>query len=183
MNGPGHAVMGASFGAFAGVLTTVAIDLQMIAISTIAASFADFDTGSKVRNKLSENPIRTKLALITIGLASLVYHFMHSSFFSLSTLASIANMIIGICMSNTQAKKAFINVIAVVIGFTGIYYHQYWVTGLAVFIAIAPHTAHRTWTHSIWALMALYFIFQGAEQAGVKGALIACIPQQRTFFF
>lgn len=173
MNGPGHTVMGASFGTFASVMTTGAIDLQMIAISTIAASFADFDTGSKVRNKLSGNPLRTKISLIAIGLASAVYHFMHSNLFSLSTLASIAIVMIGLFMSHTQAKKAFINVIAGVIGFTGIYYHQYWVTGLAIFIAIAPHTAHRTWTHSIWALMAMYFIFQGAEQAGVKGAIVA----------
>ncbi len=173
MNGLGHTVMGGSFGAFASIMTTGTIDLQMIAISTIAASLADFDTGSKVRNKMSGNPLRTKIALIAIGLASTVYHFLHSSSLtSLSVLASMSIVMLGLFMNRRQARKVFIHVIAGVIGFTGIYYHQYWVTGLAIFIAIAPHTAHRTWTHSIWALMAMYFIFYGAEQAGVKGALI-----------
>ncbi|WP_134703213.1 metal-dependent hydrolase [Ammoniphilus sp. YIM 78166] len=173
MNGLGHTVMGASFGAFASVMTTGAIDLQMIAISTISASFADFDTGSKVRNKLSGNPLRTKIALIATGLASTVYHFLHSySLTSFSVLASMTIVIVGLFMNHRQAKKTFIHVIASVIGFTGLYYHQYWVTGLAIFIALAPHAAHRTWTHSIWALIAMYFIFDGAQEAGVKGALI-----------
>jgi inner membrane protein len=172
MNGKAHLMMGGIFGIGASMLIEHTINLELIGISVLAATLPDFDTGSSARNKLSGNPKKTKRNLMIGGTLGIVYSMIHGHFISLGMLASSIIFLIGLLMSNTATKKVVLSTVAGVVIVTALYYHMIWLAGLGVYIAAAPHTGHRTWTHSIWAVVAMFIIFNGAEHAGLQGATI-----------
>jgi inner membrane protein len=172
MNGKAHLLMGGIFGVGASMLIEHDINLQLIGLSVLAATLPDFDTGSTARNKLSGNPMKTKKNLMIGGALGVVYTLIHAQVFSLGTLASSMVFLIGLLISKTVTKKVVLSIVAGVVIISGLYYHMIWLAVLGAYLAVAPYTGHRTWTHSIWAAIVMFIVFNGAENAGIHGALI-----------
>ena len=64
---------------------------------------------------------------------------------------ALSMFLIGMAMQNQSARKLALLFTGVVAVLAGLYWQYLWLSLLGAFVAAAPFTSHRSFTHTIWA--------------------------------
>jgi inner membrane protein len=69
----------------------------------------------------------------------------------MSYTAALAFGLVGLAMQGGSARKLALLFTGASTTLIGLYFGFLWLSLLGLFVALAPFTSHRSWTHSIWA--------------------------------
>ncbi|GAB2964005.1 hypothetical protein GCM10027048_36610 [Hymenobacter coalescens] len=79
-------------------------------------------------------------------------------------MAALAMFLVGMAMQSQSARKLALLFTGVAAVLTGLYVQVLWLSLLGGFVATAPFTTHRSWTHTIWAAALWTYIGHLANQ-------------------
>ncbi|WP_400193314.1 metal-dependent hydrolase [Hymenobacter sp. B81] len=156
MRGSSHLAIGLLTGAaVAAVVPDFKLSLPGIALAGFSSLAPDLDhPGSRLSKRLgfAQNYVRWAFAAAAVLLA--VYaHFNLAAGPSkrVALTAALSMFLIGMAMQNQSARKLALLFTGAGAVLGGLYWEMLWLSLLGAFVATAPFTAHRSWTHTIWA--------------------------------
>lgn len=156
MRGSSHLAIGLITGAgIAAVVPDVRLSLPGIALAGFSSLAPDLDhPGSRLSKRLgfTENYVRWAFAAAAVLLA--VYTHFNLPLGPerrMGFTAALAMFLIGMAMQNQSARKLALLFSGVGAVLSGLYWEMLWLSLLGAFVATAPFTSHRSWTHTIWA--------------------------------
>ncbi len=76
----------------------------------------------------------------------------------LSYTAALAFGLLGAALQGGSARKLALLFTGLSTVVAGLYAEQLWLSLLGTFVALAPFTSHRSWTHTIWATLLWTYI-------------------------
>ncbi|MCB2376380.1 metal-dependent hydrolase [Hymenobacter sp. BT635] len=157
MRGSSHLAIGLITGvAVGGLVAGVPFSPAGIALAGFSALAPDLDHPSSRLSKrlsFSQNYVRFAFALIALGMAGYTHYMLPvgSSDRRMGFTAALAFGLIGVAMQGGSARKLALMFTGVCTGLAGLYLGYLWLSLLGTFVALAPYTSHRTWTHTLWA--------------------------------
>lgn len=179
MRGKAHLIIGGIAGVGVSLWSKGTIDPMVIAVAGVSSLAPDLDQpNSMLGRKLTFNPATVKLGLMFGGAGLAIYTWLMQNFKFMATgvLMGLALAVVGLIVNPNTTRKAILAMIGgAFIALGLIMTKQYWLILLGAFLIVAPLTGHRTYTHTLWALILWGVIGWGAEKAGLEGAFVGAV--------
>jgi len=176
MNGVSHAAIGGVTGLV--VASGIGADPTTTVILAIAggvtALVPDLDTGGKLANKITIPHGFIRSGLTILGLLIIAYSWLTATDLGkwLGVLIGISVLVIG----QKITKKIMLILTGVTIGFAGVLLVKLWVILAATYIIIASFLPHRSYTHSLIALLFFsYIAYLFSKDININGIFITSI--------
>ena len=156
MRGSAHLAIGLITGvAVAGLVSGVKFSPAGIALAGFSALAPDLDhPESRLSKRLgfAQGYVRWAFGAVALGLAGYAYWLLKPSPDQRFTYtAALAFALIGVAMQGGSARRLALLFTGLGTVLVGLYAQFLWLSLLGTFIALAPFTSHRSWTHTIWA--------------------------------
>ena len=156
MRGSAHLAIGLITGvAVAGLWPGVPFSLPGIALAGFSALAPDLDhPESRLTQRLafSQGYVRWAFALTGLGLGAYAYFLLRPGADQrLSYVAALAFGLVGVALQGGSARRLALLFTGLGTVLAGLYTQALWLSLLGTFVALAPFTSHRSWTHTIWA--------------------------------
>ena len=169
MRGSSHLAIGLITGfAIAGLAPGLPFSIPGIALAGFSSLAPDLDhPESRLSKRLgfSQGYVRWAFAAGALALATYAYLQLASgSEQRLYYIGALAFGLIGVAMQGGSARKLALLFTGMATVVAGLYTEQLWLSLLGTFVALAPFTTHRSWTHTIWATALWTYIGYLAEQ-------------------
>ena len=163
MRGSAHLAIGLITGvAIAGLVPGVPFSLPGIALAGFSALAPDLDhPESRLSKRLgfAHGYVRWAFGATALGLAAYAYLLLHPGADQRFTYtAALAFGLIGLALQGGSARRLALLFTGLGTVLAGLYAQFLWLSLLGAFIALAPFTAHRSWTHTIWATVLWTYI-------------------------
>ena len=175
MRGSAHLAIGLITGvAVAGLVPGVPFSLPGIALAGFSALAPDLDhPESRLSQRLgfAQGYVRWAFGAAALGLAAYAYFQLRPGPDQrLSYTAALAFGLLGVALQGGSARKLALLFTGLGTVLAGLYAQLLWLSLLGTFIALAPFTAHRSWTHTIWATALWTYIgYLGNRSLGWHG--------------
>ncbi len=169
MRGTAHLTIGLITGvAIAGLAPGIPFSLPGIALAGFSSLAPDLDhPESRLSKRLgfTQNYVRWAFAAGALALAAYSYTQLRPGpeqrlYYTLA----LAFGLLGVGMQGGSARKLALLFTGLGTVVAGLYTEQLWLSLLGAFIALAPFTSHRSWTHTIWATALWTYIGHLADQ-------------------
>ncbi len=156
MRGSAHLAIGLITGvAIAGLVPGVKFSLAGIALAGFSSLAPDLDhPESRLSKRLSfaQGYVRWAFAGVALLLAGYAYfQLAPGPDQRLSYTAALAFGLIGVALQGGSARRLALLFTGLGTVLIGLYAQFLWLSLLGTFVALAPFTSHRSWTHTIWA--------------------------------
>ena len=156
MRGSSHLAIGLITGfAIAGLAPGVAFSLPGIALAGFSSLAPDLDhPDSRLSKRLgfTQNYVRWAFAAGALALAAYAYlQLRPGAEQRLYYTAALAFGLVGVGLQGGSARRLALLFTGLSTVVTGLFTEQLWLSLLGTFVALAPFTSHRSWTHTIWA--------------------------------
>ena len=100
----------------------------------------------------AQHYVRWAFVATALGLAAYSYLRLHPSGGQrLYYTIALGFALIGAGMQGGSARRLALLFTGLATGVAGLYTDQVWLSLLGAFVALAPFTHHRSWTHTVWA--------------------------------
>ncbi|OON66765.1 metal-dependent hydrolase [Hymenobacter sp. CRA2] len=156
MRGSSHLAIGLITGVgIAAVVPDVRLSLPGIALTGFSALAPDLDhPNSRLSKRMGfmQNYVRWAFAAAAALLG--VYAYLNlppGPNQRVAFTAALSMFLIGMAMQNQSARKLALLFTGVAAVLAGLYWQFLWLSLLGAFVAAAPFTSHRSFTHTIWA--------------------------------
>lgn len=158
MRGSSHLAIGLITGvAVAGLVPGIPFSLAGIALAGFSSLAPDLDhPESRLSQRLGFTQSYVRWAFVLVGLGLGAYTYLRlppGSEQRLSYTAALAFGLLGAAMQSGSARRLALLFTGLCTVGAGFYAEQLWLSLLGTFVALAPFTAHRSWTHTIWATL------------------------------
>ena len=170
MRGSSHLAIGLITGvAVAGLVPGVPFSPAGIALAGFSALAPDLDhPESRLSKRLgfAQNYVRWAFVAVAAILAAYT-HFMLpiGPDRRLGFTAALAFGLLGAAMQGGSARKLALLFTGLCTVVAGLYTEFLWLSMLGCFVAVAPFTSHRSWTHTVWASALWIYIGHLANQS------------------
>ena len=169
MRGSSHLAIGLITGvAIAGLVPGISFSLVGIALAGFSSLAPDLDhPESRLSKHLSftQNYVRWAFAAGALALAAYAnLQLRLGAEQRLYYTAALAFGLIGVGMQGGSARRLALLFTGLGTVVAGLYTEQLWLSLLGTYIALAPFTSHRSWTHTIWATVLWTYIGCLADQ-------------------
>jgi inner membrane protein len=169
MRGSSHLAIGLITGvAVAGLAPGIPFSLAGIALAGFSSLAPDLDhPESRLSKRLgfTQNYVRWAFAAGALLIAAYAYlQLAPGSEQRLYYTAALAFGLIGVGMQGGSARRLALLFTGLGTVVAGLYTEQLWLSLLGTFVALAPFTTHRSWTHTIWATALWTYIGHLADQ-------------------
>lgn len=169
MRGSSHLAIGLITGvAIAGLVPGIPFSLPGVALAGFSSLAPDLDhPESRLSKRLAftANYVRWAFAAGALALAAFAYWQLGPGDQQrLYYTAALAFGLIGAGMQGGSARRLALLFTGLGTVVTGLYTEQLWLSLLGTFVALAPFTSHRSWTHTIWATTLWTYIGYLADQ-------------------
>ncbi|UYZ62716.1 metal-dependent hydrolase [Hymenobacter weizhouensis] len=170
VRGSSHLAIGLITGvAIGGLVTGVPFSPAGIALAGFSSLAPDLDhPGSRLSKRLgfTQQYVRWAFVLVAAGLA-LYTHFLvpPGPDRRMGFTAALAFGLIGAAMQGDSTRKLALLFTGLCTVVAGLYTGYVWLSMLGCFVAVAPFTSHRSWTHTIWAAGLWTYIGHLANQS------------------
>lgn len=156
MRGTAHLAIGLITGvAVAGLVPGTKASLPGIALAGFSALAPDLDhPESRLSQRLgfTQGYVRYAFGAAALGLAAYAYfQLAPGPDQRLSYVAALAFGLLGVAMQGGSARKLALLFTGLGTVLAGLYAEMLWLSLLGTFVALAPFTSHRSWTHTVWA--------------------------------
>lgn len=156
MRGSSHLAIGLITGvAVAGLVPGIPFSLAGIALAGFSSLAPDLDhPESRLSQRLGfpQNYVRWAFVVTALGLGAYTYwRLPPGPEQRLSYTAALAFGLLGAALQGGSARKLALLFTGLSTVVAGLYAEQLWLSLLGTFVALAPFTSHRSWTHTIWA--------------------------------
>ena len=163
MRGSSHLAIGLITGvAVAGLVPGVPFSLAGIALAGFSALAPDLDhPESRLSQRLGFMQGYVRWAFIVVGMTLGAYTYLNlppGAEQRLSYTAALAFGLMGAALQGGSARKLALLFTGLGTVVAGLYAEQLWLSLLGTFVALAPFTTHRSWTHTIWATILWTYI-------------------------
>ncbi|UOG74488.1 metal-dependent hydrolase [Hymenobacter tibetensis] len=170
MRGSSHLAIGLITGiAIGGLVSGVKFSPAGIALAGFSALAPDLDhPESRLSKRLgfAQNYVRWAFVVVAAGLG-LYTHFYEAPGPDrrMGFTAALAFGLLGAAMQGGSARKLALLFTGLCTVMAGLYTGYVWLSMLGLFVAVAPFTSHRSWTHTIWAAGLWTYIGHLANQS------------------
>ncbi|MCC2547259.1 metal-dependent hydrolase [Hymenobacter sp. BT175] len=156
MRGSSHLAIGLITGvAIGGLVPGVPFSAPGIALAGFSALAADLDhPESRLSKRLgfSQGYVRWAFAAAGAGVAAYTHFLLPPGpDRNMGFTAALAFGLLGVALQGGSARKLALLFTGGCTVVAGLYFGFLWVSLLGTFVALAPFTTHRSWTHTIWA--------------------------------
>ncbi|QKG57961.1 metal-dependent hydrolase [Hymenobacter sp. BRD128] len=170
MRGSAHLAIGLITGvAVASLVKGIPFSPAGIALAGFSALAPDLDhPESKLSHRLgfTYGYVRWAFGLAALGLAAYAYWQLRPGPDQrLTYTAALAFGLLGVALQGGSARRLALLFTGLATVLAGLYAQYLWLSLLGTFIAVAPFTAHRTWTHTLWATALWTYIGYLADHA------------------
>lgn len=175
MRGSSHLALGLITGvAVAGLVPGIPFSLAGIALAGFSSLAPDLDhPESRLSQRLgfTQNYVRWAFVVAALGIGGFTYwRLPPGPEQRLSYVAALAFGLLGAGMQGGSARKLALLFTGLSTVVAGLYAEQLWLSLLGTVVALAPFTAHRSWTHTIWAtLLWTYIGYLANRSLGWRG--------------
>ena len=169
MRGSSHLAIGLITGvAVAGLVPGIPFSLAGIALAGFSSLAPDLDhPESRLSKRLGFTQNYVRWAFVAAGLLIAAYAYFQlqaSSEQRLYYTAALAFGLIGVGLQGGSTRRLALLFTGLGTVVAGLYTEQLWLSLLGTFVALAPFTSHRSWTHTIWATALWTYIGHLADQ-------------------
>lgn len=170
MRGKTHLAIGAVVGAGAAALysSDLSESHMYIGIAAFSALCPDLDGPSILSSKITKASKKIREVALWGGILYLgIILLLWLSGKPVSPLAaggSLAAVLIGLTMKQGAIRNALVSAVGVYLVSLGTSMNELWLSGLGLFVIIAPWLKHRGMTHTIWMLPIWWWLGLGLEQ-------------------
>ena len=169
MRGSSHLAIGLITGfAIAGLVPGIPFSVSGIALAGFSSLAPDLDhPDSRLSKRLgfTQNYVRWAFAAGALALGAYAHlQLPLGAEQRLYYTAALAFGLIGVGMQGGSARRLALLFTGLGTVVAGLYTDQLWLSLLGTFIALAPFTSHRSWTHTIWATALWTYIGYLADQ-------------------
>jgi inner membrane protein len=170
LRGSSHLAIGLITGvAIGGLVAGAKFSPAGIALAGFSALAPDLDhPESRLSKRLgfAQNYVRWAFVVAAAGLA-LYTHFMEppGPDRRMGFTAALAFGLLGAAMQGGSARKLALLFTGLSTVMAGLYTGYVWLSMVGLFVAVAPFTSHRSWTHTIWAAGLWTYIGHLANQS------------------
>ena len=170
VRGSSHLAIGLITGvAVAGLVPGIPFSPAGIALAGFSALAPDLDhPGSRLSKRLgfAQHYVRWAFIAVAAGLA-LYTHFqlVPGPDRRMGFTAALAFGLIGAAMQGDSTRKLALLFTGLCTVVAGLYTGFVWLSMLGLFVSVAPFTAHRSWTHTLWATGLWTYIGHLANQS------------------
>ena len=156
MRGSSHLAIGLITGvAVAGLAPGIPFSLAGIALAGFSSLAPDLDHPESRLSKhlgFTQNYVRWAFGAAALALASYAYlQLAPGAEQRLCYTAALAFALIGVGLQGGSARRLALLFTGLGTVVAGLYTEQLWLSLLGTFVALAPFTSHRSWTHTLWA--------------------------------
>ena len=156
MRGSSHLAIGLITGvAVAGLVPGVPFSVAGIALAGFSSLAPDLDhPGSRLSKRLgfAQNYVRWAFVVVALLLAAYTHFQLPiGPDRRMGFTAALAFGLIGAAMQGDSTRKLALMFTGLCTVVAGLYTGFLWLSMLGCFVAVAPFTSHRSWTHTIWA--------------------------------
>lgn len=156
MRGSSHLAIGLITGvAVAGLAPGVPASLAGVALAGFSALAPDLDhPESRLSQRLGFAQHYVRWAFVVAALVIGAYSYLHLRVGGgqrLYYLIALGFGLLGASLQGGAARRLALLFTGLGTGVAGLYAGQVWLSLLGAFIALAPFTSHRSWTHTVWA--------------------------------
>ena len=141
----------------------VKLSLPGIALAGFSSLAPDLDhPESRLSHRLgfTHGYVRWAFGAAALGLAAYAYFQLQPGPDQrLTYVAALAFGLLGVALQGGSARKLALLFTGLGTVLAGLYAHFVWLSLLGAFISLAPFTAHRSWTHTLWA--AVFWTYVG----------------------
>ena len=169
MRGSSHLAIGLITGvAVAGLAPGIPFSVAGIALAGFSSLAPDLDhPESRLSKRLGFTQKFVRWAFVGAGLLIGVFAYLQlpaSAQQRLYYTVALAFALIGVGMQGGSARRLALLFTGLATVVAGLYTEQLWLSLLGTFVALAPFTTHRSWTHTIWATALWTYIGHLADQ-------------------
>ena len=178
MRGSSHLAIGLITGvAVAGLVPGVPASLAGVALAGFSSLAPDLDhPESRLSKRLgfTQNYVRWAFMVAGGALAAVSYLYRRPGPEQhIYYVAALAFGLLGAGLQGGSARRLALLFTGLGTVVAGLYFEQLWLSLLGTFVALAPFTAHRSWTHTIWAAALWTYIGHLADRhLGWRGVAI-----------
>ena len=170
MRGSSHLAIGLITGvAIGGLVPGVPFSAAGIALAGFSSLAPDLDhPESRLSKRLGFTQQYVRWAFAAGALAIAAYTYLQLAPGKEQRLfytVALAFGLIGVGMQGGSARKLALLFTGLATVVAGLYTEQLWLSLLGTFVALAPFTSHRSWTHTIWATALWTYIGYLANQS------------------
>ena len=169
MRGSSHLAIGLITGvAIAGLVPGIPFSLPGIVLAGFSSLAPDLDHPESRLSKhlgFTQNYVRWAFAAGALAIAAYAYWQLRpGSEQRVYYTVALAFGLIGVGMQGGSARRLALLFTGLGTVVAGLYTEQLWLSLLGTFVALAPFTSHRSWTHTIWATALWTYIGHLADQ-------------------
>ncbi|RJX39488.1 metal-dependent hydrolase [Paenibacillus pinisoli] len=170
MRGKTHLAIGAVVGAGAAALysSDLSESHMYIGIAAFSALCPDLDGPSILSSKITKASKKIREVALWGGILYLgIILLLWLSGKPIPPLAaggSLAAVLMGLTMKQGAIRNALVSAVGVYLVSLGTSMDELWLTGLGIFVIIAPWLKHRGMTHTVWMLPIWWWLGLGLEQ-------------------
>ncbi|MGB3618885.1 MAG: metal-dependent hydrolase [Catalinimonas sp.] len=168
MRGITHLALGLTTGvAVAAWLPVVPFTLSGVAVAGVSALAPDLDhPESRISKRISLHTTYLKVLIGAAAVGLAVWSYLHTAGEKQTLLLEVAGagLLVGLFIREATARRFTLLFTALMLGAAGIYFGAHWLGLLGLFVGVSPFTAHRSWTHTLWAVLFWYYLAREAER-------------------
>ncbi|MBP2001219.1 inner membrane protein [Paenibacillus shirakamiensis] len=139
-----------------------------LAVAGFSALSADLDGPSMLSSRIGQLSRTLRELFLWVGFVSILIlgcqYFFYHLFFLEYTALSVALLMFGLITKEGLIRNTLISLIGAGFIYGGWVWHMYWLSGLGLFIMVAPWFNHRGMTHTVWAVFVWGAIATGLER-------------------